>query len=616
MDWKSMLFAMCCVSLTQPLYAKTKGDEIRLKPIEVIGKRKKHNPEKHHVRGKDLNPVQGVADIENHVPGIDVRKSGGPGQRTVVSMQGLPAQGTQVNLEGVPVNFPYFGGADVSQMALPVLGGVDVTSGGMAVMHGQGYGRVDVSLPRMRPGQFRLDVTGGSLGFGMLDAQSAFRTGGVTIQPMAVFRYCDGAFTFVDTNGNERERRHNASAAGEGALRVATRAHHNKWVTVVDGFADRRDVAGPEQFPSNTALQHDRRFLIVQHIKGRVAGRFRHDTSIYVRYSGFTYQDSKPPMGPKMDTHLETLSLAGHTTHSIRIKGLRPFIGTGFGFIQGWTKRAYKQVRDTPRRVNVSGTAGLGYLHRYVHVKAGLHVDWTQGIGVTMLPAGMLVLKPLRQLHFYGTAGRFFRVPSFDELYFNAYFVRGNPDLKPESGWRFTGGVVVKVPHIRVQAGYFHVLASGLILFLPRSAYSIQAQNTKGARSRGVEALLRVHVPYVRLVSGYTWTSAVFKSSGKSLPYVPRHVVFATLKAASRYIRGYLGFRWQSGFFMDDYENLHEEARWDLYAGASLRIGNFVRISVYGNNLLGKRDSVDSFQNPLPGREVFFSLTVTSGGVK
>ena len=624
MDWKGLFFIACCVLTTQSVYAKNhaKNDtkknnhQIKLKTIEVIGKRRENKPGKHHVSGKKLNPVQGVAGIENEVPGVDVRKSGGPGQRTVVSMRGLPAQGTRVNFEGVPVNFPYFGGADVSQLALPALGGVDVRTGGMVGLRGQGYGSIDVSLPAVRPGKFRVGATGGALGFGMMDARAAFQAGPVKIEPMAVFRYCDGDFGFTDTNGNARQRTHNSSMAGEGAIKLVTRARENKFVTVIDGFADRRDIAGPEQFPSTTAIQHNQRFFISEHIKGRTAGRFRHDTGFYIRYFGFAYEDDKPPMGPKMDTGLKTLTIAGNTTHSIRIRGFKPFIGAGVSMTRGWTRRAQRQGDDTPGRTTVFGVTGLEYRHKYVEARAGVRADWTQGCGFTALPAGVVVVKPVKYLNLFGSASGLFRVPSFDELYFNAYFVRGNPSLKPETGWRFSGGFIVRVPHVRIRAEYFHVLADRLIMFLPQSAYTIRAENTQGAVSKGVAATVRMKFRHFQAITGYTWTDTAFNSSQKSLPYVPVHKVFMTFRGKIRWFSGYVGVKWQSGFFMDAFENLREEARWNLYAGLGLRVGKIFRISVFGNNLLDKRDGVDAFQNPLPGRQVFLSLTVTNGGTR
>lgn len=614
MDWKYLFFIIGCAFIAPGLYAKKAKAVIKLKPIEIIGKRKDKSPNKYHVSGRDLNPVQGVAGIENEVPGIDVRRSGGPGQRTVVSIRGLPSQGTTVNLEGVPINFPYFGGADVSQLALPKLGGVDVRTGGMAGLRGQGYGSIDVLLPRIRPGTFRAGVVGGSLGFGMMDAQAAFQAGALKVQPMAVFRYCDGDFDFTDTNGNERERTNNNTMAGEGAVKLVINAHKNNWITVIDGFADTRGVAGPEQFPSKTAGQKDQRLFIVEHIKGKLTGKFRHNSSLYIRYSGFAYEDPAPPMGPKVDTGLKTLTIAGHTKAGIRIKGFRPFVDVGAKLIQGWTRMAQKQVDDTPQRATVFEVTGLEYRQRYVNARAGMRADWTQGVGFTALPAGILVIKPIKQIGLFGSASRFFRVPSFDELYFNAYFVRGNPSLKPEVGWRFSGGVMVRAPHLKVQADYFYVIADRLVMFLPISAYTIQAENTKGATSRGVEIMASVKFPHFQATTGYTWTRARFNASGKALPYVPEHSVFVNLRGKTRYFSGYIGIKWKSGFFMDSFEDLHEKAHPDVYAGVGLRVGGIFKISVFGNNLLDKRDWVDAFQDPLPGRQVFLSLTITNGG--
>jgi len=318
-------------------------------------------------------------------------------------------------------------------------------------------------------------------------------------------------------------------------------------------------------------------------------------------------------MGPKVNTDLKTLTIAGSTTHSIRIKGFKPFVGVGMKVVRGWTDRPQQQIDNRPQRATVFGLTGLKYRQRYVEVSAGIRGDWTQGAGFHAIPAATIVIKPIKYLYFEGTASRFFRVPSFDELYFNAYFVRGNPLLQSEIGWRFSAGLVVKTTHFRFRSDWFHVIADRLIMFLPTSAYTIQAQNTAGATSGGVEASVRLKFSHFRAITGYTWTRARFKASGKALPYVPQHKVFAVLRGKIRHFSTYIGVKWQSGFFMDAFEDLHEEARWNLYAGVRIRIKKMIQVSIFGNNLLDKRDAVDAFQQPLPGRQVFLSLSITGG---
>ena len=142
----------------------------------------------------------------------------------------------------------------------------------------------------------------------------------------------------------------------------------------------------------------------------------------------------------------------------------------------------------------------------------------------------------------------------------------------------------------------------------------IEAQNTSGIVSKGVEASLRLNYRPIGFIGTYTFTRAGFKS-GLKVPYQPEHVVSGTVTFNIRKLISLsIGASWQSSFFMDQYEGLKQGCRTDLFASLNFYMTHNIILKVWGSNLLNQEAWVDVFQNPLPGRVIFGSLVFNYEG--
>jgi outer membrane receptor protein involved in Fe transport len=78
-----------------------------------------------------------------------------------------------------------------------------------------------------------------------------------------------------------------------------------------------------------------------------------------------------------------------------------------------------------------------------------------------------VIVAPLDYLSFKANAGRSYRAPSFGELFFpNEGFIRGNPDLKPETAYDFDIGFILSHPRAALEVSYFRSHIDDLILFV------------------------------------------------------------------------------------------------------------------------------------------------------
>lgn len=75
----------------------------------------------------------------------------------------------------------------------------------------------------------------------------------------------------------------------------------------------------------------------------------------------------------------------------------------------------------------------------------GIRYDGSNDYGSKVSPKLGLVYKIKDDLSYFANWGKVYKAPNFDDLYFqDAYGGKGNPNLKPESGWAFETGVKKK----------------------------------------------------------------------------------------------------------------------------------------------------------------------------
>ena len=99
------------------------------------------------------------------------------------------------------------------------------------------------------------------------------------------------------------------------------------------------------------------------------------------------------------------------------------------------------------------------------------------------------------ELRLSANVGRFFRVPSIDELYHQSAAVSGNRELRPEEGHSMDAQLELR-PTLRsidhVSIGLFRTHFDSLIFFAPIDAFRFQSQNHPGGQVRGVELSSRI----------------------------------------------------------------------------------------------------------------------------
>jgi len=566
-----------------------------------------------------LDAPAGPARAIAQDPAIQTREAGGVAQRVTLSVRGSDPAATLSVLDGVPLNSPFLGAADLASLALLPLESIQIERGGQSAQWGSDAvgGVVDARLlsPERDPGT-RVVLTLGSFGTARAKVSESGRLGPVAALAALGLLSSAGDFEFTDRNGRARTRTHNAASALDATGKVAAAISGSARLTgLLEVFSDERDVPGLEQFPSETARQTDSRVIGSVRLEGPAITRPGNPTEVHVygRRLAFSYVDPHPPLGPAVSTRLVASEVSAEGTADAAVSGRFsiPF-GVRVVHTRGDVARETQRHR-TPRRTVVSARTGatVGREPDPYRLDATLRVEWEQGTGVALLPRVQGRFSPWPVLTLHASIARAYRLPTFEELYFEAGFVQGNPGLRPEDALTWDAGLAVQpVRGVAARATYFENRVSNLILFLPRSAFLVRAENSGSALLRGVEVSADARLAQFGLSLAYAFLDARFRG-GRAMPLRPRHTATASVEYERGRFRAQARARAQTGFFQDRYASLREEGR----VFVDLRIEFVpvpeVTLALDVQNLLDKRDAVDTLQSPLPGRAFYGSLLVS-----
>ncbi len=591
----------------------------------------------------DLEAPGGPAAAVDRTPAAHVRQAGGPGQAASLSVRGADPQGTLATLDGVPLNSPFLGGADLAALSLMPLDALELQRGGASARHGTdavgGVLRAVIPDPLDGP-LYRASYLFGSFGTHRLKAAAGDSTGTFGALASAGILASAGDYAFTDANGHARQRQHNASLAVEGLARAGYEpAPGHRLGLLLEGLREDREVPGLEQYPSTSAHQRNDRFIARLSYEGpRLFGNAgaldapeaassparvsstnpspaparSGGTAVraWVRRLGFAYGDATPPMGPAVDTRLVAWGVGGEAEAEVAPWDVASLSA---GVAATWDRgdvRRLSQAAYSPRRITAAGRLGghAGRSNGWWGIDADVRVEWDEGFGVRALPHAGAFVRPYGPFRITANVGRAFRLPTLEELYFDAGYVQGNPSLKPEDALTWDAGIEATGAGWGVRAAYFENRARNLVVFLPRSAFLVRAENSGGATLRGVEASADGRWRWLSARASYTFLHALATDTGKPLPGRPAHRVAGEAAVEVGPLRVALMPSWQSAFTLDRYGALSEEGRFRLDARVELRPARGVTLALDGMNLTNDRNAVDFLQSPLPGWSLYGSI--------
>lgn len=513
-----------------------------LEPIEVRGRRLDEVPdtsafatvvpvEREAAEGGD------VADLLAQIPGVQVRRYGGLGDFSTMSIRGSTPGQVRIFFDGVPLTRARSDVVNLSDLPLDQLDRIEVYRGvsPLSVSASALAGVVNlISRDPTDVPSYSLMAGGGSFGTRKVSASGAGKVsderGDVGAIVSATYLGSQGNFPFEDDNGtlanpNDDEivdRQNNAFNSGEALAKVVYALDDaNELSLLNDFYANSQGVPGIGAFQSTDAHLFELRNL--SYLRWDTAPDAPFPLGVQsTAYFVYGQQDFSDPLGEiglgRQDTRNRTYAtgvgsearaqLGAHDVEARLDLGGEIFapknrlvpdlaepdqsrltVGVGIGdtwSVAGGLLLIQPQLRYEHASDFFGGLVGPGGIVQ--PTGSGADADlFTPRLGLTLNVRSDLAVK--------ANGGRYARLPTFGELFGNQGSVIGNPDLQPEEGVNADFGFLYRpltdgwgpIDRLRVEAALFLSEVDDLIVFVQNSQRTSIPRNVASTRTWGLE---------------------------------------------------------------------------------------------------------------------------------
>jgi vitamin B12 transporter len=491
-------------------------------------------------------------ELLSFAPGVQLRRFGGPGAPTELSIRGSTASQVVVAFDGVRLDTAQSGRADPSTVPLALLERIEVARGGGSAQAGSNAIGGVVDLVPLRPGGPTRTRTTAAHGAHGTWAGSVTRTGSA-----AGFDYALGydglrsdgdwefdrlprltSFGLVEPVPARAERINN-DAERHATLATLGRSFGERvQLTVRDHlFYESRGAPGLDDGSNADAGQraeaHERNLrhlglarLDAAEIGGTPVGARLEIAHLWERQR---FRDPEPVDRTGRDVDVDdrnaTLTLRGGLDAEHALGPLRQRVSTSLEH-----RRDALDAPDfgDPRRETFAWLVqdDVSALEGRVRFAPALRWEDTEGFGGRWIPRAGLLVEPLPGLRLRANLERAYRAPSFDELYFpDQGFLRGNPGLAPEESTDGDVGVELAwdrlglLSALRFEAAWFRRDIDDSIVWVLVSPSLVEPNNTGPASVQGWELSGSVRLfDWVELSANHTRLDTELDATGTPLP--------------------------------------------------------------------------------------------------
>jgi len=502
-----------------------------------------------------------LTDLLSETEGVSVRRFGGAGDRSEISIRGSSASQVVVTLDGARANSLLTGGFDLSRICLPLLDRVEITRGAGTTAEGSGAvggvvnvvtrGAIDGPETRLAfsAGAFEtfegslvhsdtigeIDFTVGYCGF---DTEGDFEFS----RPTEIIAGIPAPFahsTAIRLN-NDRVQHggtfglHFPLGSGEVGL-----SNYTVYSSGGEPGIDSGNGASAGQ--ALEARSRDLSTLTQLSWTGSspigVEGEFQ--SAFYHRFESSNFRNPIVTFRPPIDVevHLSTFGARLEDTWAGEILDQGHQTDIKVDFAHDRLSSNERSRRERPR-LGAGLTETLRLFDERLALSASVRVDWTQGFDVQGLPSFGVVVSPLPWIRIRAQAGRAYRAPNFDELFHpDEGFIRGNADLLPEDAWNFGAGLEVRFARIGIlseidlRAGWFRREIDESILWVLVNANTIAPINTGSATTDGFELSAAFNLSrFIRVSANHTETRSRRDLTGERLSGQASHETSARVR--------------------------------------------------------------------------------------
>ena len=590
---------------------------------------------------------QTLGDVLEAQVGADVRRSGGLGSLSLVSLRGANSEQVNVFLDGVLLNAASGGGVNLANLELAEVEAIEVYRGFTPIELGRPGlgGAINIRTERVATTtSLKATLGGGSLGSAQASVLGGVRLGGWQSLASLSARTSDNDFEFINDNGtplnpddDRVERRRNADVdQASGLFKLARIVGSDRRLSgQFQVFA--KDQALPALNNAPVSTQFDTRRY---QLRARVEGAANAERAWASAFEGVVsrtverFDDAAGELGLGTQRTRDTTDLLGVAAFAEHVG--RSVIPAGRLDVR---YEQYRSVDALGSRSDVDNsrlsidlalqTTGLVARDR-LRIVPALRAQWVDdsagraaasnadGRFVTGSLGLRLDLGPTLTLR--TQAGRYVRVPSLFELYGDRGLLIGNPELEPERGTNVDVGLVwaadprgAWLDVFTVSASVFHNRSEDLIVRTFDARGIGQSQNVGAARIQGAELALdlslaaRTSIALRATVQDPENRSDLASLSGKRLPGRVQESVDVRLVQGWRRWSAFYDLSIERGRFYDSANLLAAEDQTLHALGVDYQRGGW-RAAVSIDNL--SNDVYEDFNGfPRPGRTILGTVS-------
>jgi len=517
--------------------------------------------------------VETLAEALADSVGVQVRRFGGLGDFSTVSIRGSSAGQVQVYLDGVPLGRASNETVNLADLPLDAVDHVEVYRSATPLAFAQsGPGGV-VNVVTRRPGDTPL--TGGSISYGSfatrkVDLARSARTGDFDYLAFAHYLGSAGDFTFLNDLGTTanpaddrlERRRNNAFDLGDLTARLGWRPAGGPLAVALtsDTFAKEEGVPGAGSVQARDAHLGTLRQLGHLDLDLTPAAGLPLEAGggAYVLHERQAFRDRGGQVAlVPVDVEDETTAagaqaLVRGALGAHQVPGLL-LAASHERFAERDRLAAGAEPERTRLRATVAAEDEVLALGERVSLVPGLRWevfrdDFPDAGGARvrdfLSPRLGLRVAPHPALTLLANVGRWAREPNLSELFGTRGVIVGNPRLRPETAFNRDGGFRLAVPprgplaHAALEYAYFDNQIDDLIILVQNSQRVVRPENVTAADVRGHEVSLGGRLwERLGLAANYTHqqardTGEVTFLRGKQLPGRPADEAFARAELA------------------------------------------------------------------------------------
>ena len=604
--------------------------------------------------------LQTVTEALAETVGVQVRRFGGLGAFSTISIRGSTSNQVRFYLDGVPLSRARNETVNVADLPLDSLARIEVYRGTIPVGFGAGgiAGVVNlVSRPPAPEPQTEFGAAYGSFVTRKVAASHSRAAHGVNLLGYLTYLGSEGNFTFFDDNNTPFQpaddhtstRRNNAFNSFDALLKGAHQLGSGLQLDLTsETFFKDQGVPGPGSPQALDASLSDLRSLNYLRVtrSALLDGALDLSATVFGIYERAAFSDRKGELGLGNVDRVDADSVVGGNTTGTYY-ALPTHAVSWFAEILHDRFAGSNRLADDPHepdQTRLDLTLALQHQAaffderlllvptlRYEHVRDRVSASFdlanqpsgpieTRGHDLWSPSAGAQIeVQPWLLLR--GNLGRFQRAPNFSELFGTRGIDRGNPDLHDETGTNRDVGFVATAPRTawldqaRLEYAYFNNDYDDLIVFVNTGVRDVRPLNIGAARVRGHEvAFAATALHHLQVGGNYTHQDAEDRgdrpeTQGKELPGRPADELYTRIEGFTDLVSLYYEFNYIGSNFLVRSNFLEAPSR-DIHTlGLTVRPRPWLSLNFEVRNLTD--DQIRDIANyPLPGRSFFGTVRV------